>query len=100
MGVVRNLVTDPYSVSLTTDSQAQLRHRPGRAARSARAAGTPRRRPPRAAAQTDLAIYELHVRDFSINDATVPPAHRGKYLAFTDATSNGMKHLKALATPA
>ena len=44
-----------------------------------------------------MTIYELHVRDFSINDASVPAAHRGKYLAFTEGSSNGMKHLKALA---
>ncbi len=45
----------------------------------------------------DSTIYELHVRDFSIGDTTVPAAHRGGYLAFTDADSAGMKHLKALA---
>jgi len=44
-----------------------------------------------------LSIYELHVRDFSANDGTVSSANRGKYLAFTESTSNGMKHLKALA---
>jgi pullulanase-type alpha-1,6-glucosidase len=42
-------------------------------------------------------VYELHVRDFSINDPTVPLAHRGKYAAFTDTGSNGMRHLSALA---
>ena len=41
-------------------------------------------------------IYETHIRDFSINDSTVPAAHQGKYLAFTDTASNGMKHLIAL----
>ena len=46
---------------------------------------------------TDLSIYELHVRDFSIADQTVPPEHRGSYLAFTDLNSDGMKHLRALA---
>jgi pullulanase-type alpha-1,6-glucosidase len=45
----------------------------------------------------DMAIYELHVRDFSANDPSVPEPHRGKYLAFTDGQSNGMKHLRALA---
>ncbi len=45
----------------------------------------------------DLSIYELHVRDFSIGDATVPAAHRGMYDAFADQTSNGMRHLHALA---
>ena len=54
-------------------------------------------RPPALASNTDMAIYELHVRDFSVNDATVPVGHRGRYLAFTDADSNGMRHLRALA---
>jgi pullulanase-type alpha-1,6-glucosidase len=48
-------------------------------------------------AATDLVVYELHVRDFSIGDSTVPAAHRGRYLAFTDTTSQGMRHLRALA---
>ena len=42
-------------------------------------------------------IYELHVRDFSISDATVPPQQRGTYLAFTDRGSAGMRHLRELA---
>lgn len=41
-------------------------------------------------------IYELHVRDFSVSDASTPAAHRGKYLAFTDTNSEPVKHLKAL----
>ncbi|WP_263352239.1 pullulanase-type alpha-1,6-glucosidase [Acidicapsa acidisoli] len=45
---------------------------------------------------SDLSLYELHVRDFSINDPTVPAAHRGYYEAFDDQTSNGMKHLRSL----
>jgi pullulanase len=43
-----------------------------------------------------MSIYETHIRDFSINDESTPAAHRGKYLAFTDANSAPVKHLKAL----
>jgi pullulanase/glycogen debranching enzyme len=97
VGVVRNLVTDPYSVSLTTDSKrsyiADLN------AANLKPSGWDADVPPATvAATTDMSIYELHVRDFSANDASVSSANRGKYLAFTEATSNGMKHLKALAT--
>jgi pullulanase len=96
MGVVRNLVTDPYSVSLSTDSArsyiADL-HSP--ALKPKGWDHTPR--PTTVRAPTDMAVYELHVRDFSINDPSVPAAHRGKYLAFTDTASNGMRHLAALA---
>ncbi|NYE61545.1 pullulanase/glycogen debranching enzyme [Duganella sp. 1224] len=95
-GIVRNLVTDPYSVSLTTDSKrsyvANLN-----AARFKPAGWDSTPSPNKVAAQTDMTVYELHVRDFSINDNTVSAANRGKYLAFTEAKSNGMKHLAALA---
>lgn len=31
---------------------------------------------------TDTSVYELHVRDFSASDDSVPPHLKGKYLAF------------------
>ena len=95
-GVVRNRVTDPYSISLSADSRRTWIGTLGDAAlapsawRRDAAPATVRR-------STDMAIYELHLRDFSIGDASVPAAHRGKYLAFTDAGSAGMRHLRALA---
>jgi pullulanase len=46
---------------------------------------------------SDMSLYELHVRDFSVNDLTVPAAHRGMYEAFNDQNSNGMRHLRTLA---
>ena len=96
VGLVRNAVTDPYSVSLTTDSKrsyiADLN-----AAKLKPEGWEKPRRATKVASATDMVIYELHVRDFSINDATVSAANRGKYLAFTEPRSNGMKHLKALA---
>ena len=95
-GLVRNLVTDPYSVSLTTDSRRSWIGDLGSAA--LKPAGWDESTvPKRVAAATDMVVYELHVRDFSASDATVSAANRGKYLAFTEAGSNGMKHLKALA---
>jgi pullulanase len=95
-GRVRNLVTDPYAASLDSDSQhsfiADL------AAPALKPPGWDgHARPPPARSSTEMAIYELHVRDFSASDATVPPQHRGRYLAFTDLASAGMQHLKALA---
>src|SRR5690349_16528213 len=52
---------------------------------------------PALAAPEDIVIYELHIRDFSISDKTVPEELRGTYKAFTVKDSNGMKHLRALA---
>jgi pullulanase-type alpha-1,6-glucosidase len=96
VGLVRNRVTDPYAVSLTTDSRrayvADLR-----APRLAPPGWEEARPPGRVPAPVDAVIYELHVRDFSVGDATVPPGWRGKYLAFTAADSDGMRHLRELA---
>jgi pullulanase/glycogen debranching enzyme len=95
-GIVRNLVTDPYSVSLTTDSKRSYVVDLN-AARLKPAGWDKTPAPNKVAAQTDMTVYELHVRDFSINDSTVSKAHRGKYAAFTENRSNGMKHLAALS---
>ena len=96
VGLVRNRVTDPYSLSLTTDSRRSWVGRlDAPALQPPGWLDTPR--PTRVQAATDMVIYELHVRDFSANDATVPDARRGKYLAFTNRTSNGMRHLRALS---
>lgn len=46
---------------------------------------------------TDMSIYELHTRDFSIFDKTVDSKYRGTFKAFTQKSSNGMKHLRSLA---
>lgn len=95
-GLVRNLVTDPYSVSLTAESKrSYIANLASRALKPDGWDKTPS--PRRVKAQTDMVVYELHVRDFSINDATVSPPNRGKYKAFSETGSNGMKHLAALS---
>jgi pullulanase len=94
VGVVRNLVTDPYSVSLTTDSKRS--YVANLDAPSLKPSGWDAQAAPVVPAQEDMVIYELHVRDFSINDTSVPAADRGKYQAFTHGNSNGMRHLRAL----
>ncbi|MFC5479960.1 alpha-1,6-glucosidase domain-containing protein [Massilia suwonensis] len=95
-GLVRNRVTDPYSVSLNTDSRRSYiadldapKLKPqGWDAHTA---------PATVKAQADMSVYELHVRDFSRDDASVPVNKRGKYTAFGETNSNGMRHLQALA---
>ena len=95
-GWVRNRVTDPYSIGLNADSQASWIGRLDDP--RTRPAGWPGAGPAaRVRHMTDLAIYELHVRDFSRDDASVRPAWRGKYLGFTETGSAGMRHLRALA---
>jgi pullulanase/glycogen debranching enzyme len=95
VGVVRNRVTDPWSVALTANSERSVL-----LSLNDPATKPPgwdhTRRPAPLSAPTDLAVYELHVRDFSAADSTVRPGWRGKYLAFTEGGSAGMRHLRAL----
>lgn len=93
--VETNVVTDPYSVGLTLDSThsvavdldaADWRPKVWR--------GTPA---PVVENPVDQTIYELHVRDFSITDETVPQRLRGTYGAFGASRSDGMRHLRSLA---
>jgi len=93
--VVSNTVTDPYSVSVSANSARSFVANLDSA--EMKPAGWDGQAIPALAAPTDIALYELHIRDFSASDSTVPAAHRGKYLAFTDSESNGMRHLKSLA---
>jgi pullulanase/glycogen debranching enzyme len=95
LGQVRNRVTDPYAISLSANSARAFvanlddpRLMPPGWAQGGRG--------PRLAAATDAVLYELHVRDFSVDDATVPAADRGKYLAFAAPGSAGMAHLRQL----
>jgi pullulanase-type alpha-1,6-glucosidase len=95
-GLVRNRVTDPYSLSLNADSQRSFVARLNSPALKP-SGWDGHARPAALAASTDMVIYELHLRDFSIGDATVPAEQRGKYLAFTATASAGMRHLRRLA---
>jgi hypothetical protein len=92
--VETNLVTDPYSRALSTNSQASTfvdladpaTAPPGWATLAL----------PPLAAPEDITISELHVRDFSALDPAVPAAQRGTYSAFTLDTP-GTRHLKSMA---
>ncbi len=89
-----NLVTDPYSLSLamnSTRSQIVDLADPALAP-----PGWHELSKPPLVAPEDITIYELHVRDFSANDPSVPEALKGTYKAFTLPDSHGVRHLKAL----
>ena len=93
--VEHNEVTDPYSVALTTGSTRSVAvdladpdYQPDLWAQ------TPA---PVVERPVDRSIYELHVRDFSIGDTSVPEDERGTYQAFT-RDSDGMEHLRELAS--
>jgi pullulanase len=92
--LVTNTVTDPYSVSTSANSARSFVANLDSA--ELKPAGWDSQTVPALAAPTDIALYELHIRDFSAADASVPTAHRGKYLAFADTTAAPMRHLKSL----
>jgi pullulanase len=92
--VETNVVTDPYSISLARNStrsqivsldDADLQPRGWRGLRK-----------PHLAAPEDIVLYELHVRDFSATDTSVPADERGTFAAFAQKRSDGMKHLALL----
>lgn len=93
--VETNVVTDPYSVALTANSQRSLVV--DLADPALEPSGWDALAKPELAQPEDSTIYELHVRDFSIGDTSLPADHRGTYQAFTDADGAGMRHLSALA---
>ncbi|MFC2690415.1 MAG: DUF3372 domain-containing protein, partial [Propionibacterium freudenreichii] len=93
--VETNLVTDPYSVALTVDSTRSVAVNmdnpsiaPSEWADS---------KAPVIEDDAQRSIYELHVRDFSAADTSVPEDMRGTYMAFTQFQSNGMRHLAELS---
>ncbi|GAA0349269.1 pullulanase-type alpha-1,6-glucosidase [Bowmanella denitrificans] len=86
--------TDPYSLSLSTNGRfSQLVNLDDA---DLKPAGWDNHPVPTVAAPEDSIIYETHIRDFSIWDETVSSANRGKYLAFTEAGSQSVQHLRAL----
>ncbi|MFI5528259.1 pullulanase-type alpha-1,6-glucosidase [Kitasatospora sp. NPDC051853] len=93
--MVTNLVTDPYSVALSTDSTRSLVA--DLTARDTKPRGWDQHRSPQAVPPQKQQIHELHVRDFSAADTTVPAAERGTYKAFAESSSAGAKHLRELA---
>lgn len=90
-----NRVTDPYSLTLSTNSQrSQIVDLDSP---SLKPNGWDRLVKPPLAAASDVSLYELHVRDFSASDNTVPAALRGTFKAFTTPNSAGMRHMSYLA---
>jgi pullulanase-type alpha-1,6-glucosidase len=88
-------VTDPYSVALTRDSRRSVLLDLADPALAPPGWATFAKPP--LAGWPDIVLYELHVRDFSALDASVPEPLRGSFRAFTLAGSTGGRHLRRLA---
>ena len=93
-------VTDPYSVSLSTGSrQSQFVNLNDSDLKPDGWDDLIKPLP----VHSDITLYEAHIRDFSINDQTVPEAQRGTYMAFINNGENGndlsdgMRHLQQLS---
>ncbi len=93
--VVTNITTDPYSIDLALN---------GTMSRITNLDSSATKPPfwdevnaPPLASLNDMSIYELHVRDFSVGDPSVPAVLQGTYDAFALPTSNGVQHLHQLA---
>lgn len=90
-----SLVTDPYSKSLSLNGElSQLIDLQDPALTPAPWHSLAK--PPLQHLKESV-IYELHVRDFSVADTSLPADLRGTYLAFTQKNSVGVQHLKQLA---
>jgi pullulanase-type alpha-1,6-glucosidase len=93
--VERNMVTDPYSLSLAMNStRSQIVDLSDAALKPDGWDGLEK---PELDDPEDISIYEIHMRDFSASDPSVPDGLKGTYKAFTLADSNGVNHLEALA---
>ncbi|MFI6994898.1 pullulanase-type alpha-1,6-glucosidase [Nonomuraea wenchangensis] len=92
--MVTSEVTDPYSLATAPDGVRSRLVRLGAAA--CKPPGWDALAKPAPVPPYRAVIYELHVRDFSASDATVPEELRGTYAAFT-RDSDGTRELRALA---
>ena len=90
-----NVTSDPYSIDIALNgTKSRITDLESEATKPT---GWDESVSPPLASLGDLSIYELHVRDFSVNDPSVPVNHRGMYEAFADQNTYGMTHLRTLA---
>lgn len=90
-----NLVTDPYAIALTVDSEHAVLIDPADPQWAPQA--WEKAPAPRLERRAQHTITELHVRDFSAADEAVPAELRGTYAAFAHPDSRGAAHLRELA---
>ena len=94
--VMTSIASDPYARSLAADGRrAHIFDVENDA--SAKPEGWETFAKPRLNHICEGGIYELHVRDFSALDDSVPEEARGKYKAFSCEEGRGARHLKRLS---
>ncbi|NDW15525.1 DUF3372 domain-containing protein [Alteromonas genovensis] len=88
------LVTDPYSVSLSTNGR--FSRFVNLADEDLKPEGWDSHTIPTIQNPEDAVIYEGHIRDFSVLDESTSEENRGKYLAFTEEGTAPVAHLQKL----
>jgi pullulanase len=93
--IVENIVTDPYSMDIALNGAktriTDLNDEANKPANWDTSSS------PYLGSKSEFSAYELHVREFSTGDSSVPTQYRGTYLAFTNPNTLGMNHLAHLA---
>ena len=93
--IVENIVSDPYSLDIALNgTKTRITDLDDE---STKPKGWDFSFSPRLDSLGDFSVYELHVREFSVGDESVPSQYQGTYLAFTEPSSYGMTHLRNLA---
>ncbi len=93
--IVENIVSDPYSADIALNgAKTRITDLNNDATKPK---GWDSSVSPWLDSLNDFSVYELHVREFSVADASVPTQYQGTYLAFTNPSSYGMIHLRNLA---
>jgi pullulanase-type alpha-1,6-glucosidase len=89
------MVTDPYSLSLSVNSEYSQVVRLDDDITKPQSWDS--HQVPTIKNIEDNVFYETHIRDFSANEQHLSsPKFKGKYQAFSEKNSDGIKHLKAL----
>ncbi len=93
--IIENIVTDPYSADIALNgAKTRITDLTDEATKPT---GWDASFSPILDSKNDFSVYELHVREFSTADTSVPEEYRGTYLAFTNPATYGMTHLQRLA---
>ncbi len=90
-----SLVTDPYSFALAMNAEKSQIIDPEDP--STKPVAWKALKKPRMNSLKDTVLYEIHLRDFTIADESMPEVYRGTFLAFAQGQAKSMQHLADLA---
>lgn len=90
-----SLVTDPYSFALSVNGEKSQIVDPEDP--QTKPPGWDQLKKPPLPSLKEASIYELHIRDFTVADESLPQMYQGTFLSFTQHQSKSMRHLQELA---